>query len=170
MGDESFFYLKGKGDKYKAHASPSGVVPHYLNKKSSMGPRVSVWGAIGLAGAVDLHVWEHSHQLKGDELLEAIEAEGLPSLCRLSSHPVFVQDGCTAHKGEKMKEAFKKANVQMEYLEPYSPDLDWMEKAWSNLGAIVYENGRKEYKNKDELTTASRAWKSMASTKITVDV
>ena len=61
-----------------------------------------------------------------------IEQDLLPKLPPAS---VIVMDNATFHKSPMMQETIKRAGHRLEYLPPYSPDLNPIEKKWAEAKA-----------------------------------
>ena len=59
----------------------------------------------------------------------------LPSAC------VIVMDNATFHKRQDIKNAFTNAGHTLEYLPPYSPDLNDIEHKWAQVKAIRRREG-----------------------------
>ena len=53
-----------------------------------------------------------------------------PKLCKGA---VVVMDNLSAHKAEAVRAAIEAVGARLEYLPPYSPDLNPIELAWSKL-------------------------------------
>jgi transposase len=53
---------------------------------------------------------------------------------------VLVMDNATFHKRQDMKEAIKNAGHTLQYLPPYSPDLNPIENKWAQAKAIRKKN------------------------------
>ena len=54
----------------------------------------------------------------------------------LPERTVIVMDNASFHKRDDMVEAIKQEGHQLEYLPPYSPDLNPIEKKWAQAKAI----------------------------------
>jgi transposase len=57
-------------------------------------------------------------------------------LAALPSNSVIVMDNATFHKRQDIQEAITQAGHILEYLPPYSPDLNPIEKKWAQAKAI----------------------------------
>lgn len=55
----------------------------------------------------------------------------------LSPDSVVVMDNMRSHHTQAVKDLLEQAGVQYLYLPPYSPDLNPIEKMWSNLKAFL---------------------------------
>ena len=55
---------------------------------------------------------------------------------KLPSNSVVVMDNATFHKRDDMKQALTDAGHRLEFLPPYSPDLNPIEKKWAQAKAI----------------------------------
>jgi transposase len=99
-----------------------GAVPQ------NWGDNVSIISALGhdglrasltVAGAVD-----------GDVFLIYVREVLCPTL---KPDDIVVMDNLGAHKVEGVREAIAAAGARLEYLPPYSPDLNPIEKCWSKI-------------------------------------
>ena len=61
------------------------------------------------------------------EVFEAYVEEVLTQ--SLQSGQIVVMDNLTARKGERVRELIEERGCELLYLQPYSPDLKWDEKA-----------------------------------------
>jgi hypothetical protein len=102
------------------------------------------WGAKGrtnaigaLIGKVLLTVSLFESNINTDLFTGWIEQDLLP---KLPANSVLVMDNATFHKSQTMQETIKKAGHTLEYLPPYSPDLNHIEKKWAQAKAL-----RKKY-------------------------
>jgi len=48
-------------------------------------------------------------------------------------HSVIVMDNATFHKRRDIQQAIRRSNIILEYLPPYSPDLNPIEKKWAQV-------------------------------------
>jgi len=62
-----------------------------------------------------------------------IEQDLLP---KLPQNSVIIMDNATFHKGSAMQEKIIEAGHILEYLPPYSPDLNPIEKKWAQIKSI----------------------------------
>jgi transposase len=62
-----------------------------------------------------------------------IEQDLLP---KLPKNSVIIMDNASFHKGKIMQEKIKDAGHILEYLPPYSPDLNPIEKKWAQEKSI----------------------------------
>jgi transposase len=62
-----------------------------------------------------------------------VSRELLPAL---SSHSVVVLDNAAFHKRQDIKNVIRKAGHTLEYLPPYSPDLNPIEHKWAQAKSI----------------------------------
>lgn len=102
------------------------------------------WGAKGrtnaigaLIGKVLLTVSLFESNINTDLFTGWIEQDLLP---KLPANSVLVMDNATFHKSQTMQETIKRAGHTLEYLPPYSPDLNHIEKKWAQAKAL-----RKKY-------------------------
>lgn len=98
------------------------------------------WGAKGrtnaigaLIGKVLLTVSLFESNINTDLFTGWIEQDLLP---KLPANSVLVMDNATFHKSQTMQETIKKAGHTLEYLPPYSPDLNHIEKKWAQAKAL----------------------------------
>ena len=54
----------------------------------------------------------------------------------LPDQAIIVMDNASFHKRDDMVEAIEQSGHQLEYLPPYSPDLNPIEKKWAQAKAI----------------------------------
>ncbi len=64
-------------------------------------------------------------------------------LPKLPPKAVLVMDNASFHKGSEMKSSIENANFTIEYLPPYSPDLNPIEKKWAQAKQIRRTQGCK---------------------------
>lgn len=57
-------------------------------------------------------------------------------LPKLSAQSIIVMDNAAFHKTSDIKSIIEKAGHRLEYLPPYSPDLNPIEKKWAQAKAI----------------------------------
>jgi transposase len=93
--------------------------------------RVNAIGA--LIGFSFLTVMLLNTSINSDIFYAWITQELLP---RIPQYSVVVMDNAPFHKRKDIQEAFHKKNVILEYLPPYSPDLNPIEKKWAQAKAI----------------------------------
>lgn len=74
-----------------------------------------------------------NNTIDGDCFYGWIEKDLLPKLTKKS---VLVMDNAAFHKRKKMIELIESKEHILEYLPPYSPDLNPIEKKWSQVKAI----------------------------------
>ena len=58
-------------------------------------------------------------------------------LPELKPGQTIILDNATFHKGEKIREIVESADCEIEYLPPYSPDLNKIEAYWLTIKNIV---------------------------------
>lgn len=52
------------------------------------------------------------------------------ALPKIKSNTVIVLDNASFHKSKELKDLFEQYNVKLEFLPPYSPELNPIEKLW----------------------------------------
>ena len=119
-----------------------------LSEKSGnrKGRRVSVVGVRNYSHTL-LH---HSHFtgcMNKELFKEYLKEKLLPNLPKNS---YLVMDNASFHKGEGINELFKINEVNLIYLPPYSPDLNPIEKKWSQIKSL-YRKLTYKYEDKLEL-------------------
>jgi len=57
-------------------------------------------------------------------------------LPNVPAHSVIVMDNATFHKRRDIQQAIRRRNIILEYLPPYSPDLNPIEKKWAQVKSI----------------------------------
>lgn len=93
--------------------------------------RVNVIGAIIGATFVTLSVF--SCYINSDVFYAWLTQDLLP---KISKEAVIVMDNASFHKREDMLDAIDKHGCTLEFLPPYSPDLNPIEKKWAQVKAI----------------------------------
>jgi transposase len=98
------------------------------------------WGAKGrtnvigaLLGSILLTVSLFHDTINTEVFTQWIKQDLLP---KLPPQSVLVMDNATFHKGKEMTEVIEQAGHILLYLPPYSPDLNPIEKKWSQAKAI----------------------------------
>lgn len=93
------------------------------------------WGAKGRTNAIGaligkslLTVGLFDCTINTDAFTAWTEQDLLP---KLSTESVIVMDNATFHKGKSMKQKIEAAGHTLEYLPPYSPDLNPIEHKWA---------------------------------------
>ena len=93
------------------------------------------WGAKGRTNAIGaligrslLTVALFDCTINTDAFTAWTEQDLLP---KLSTESVIVMDNATFHKGKSMQQKIKAAGHTLEYLPPYSPDLNPIEHKWA---------------------------------------
>ena len=90
--------------------------------------RTNVIGA--LIGKVLLTVGLFKHNVNADVFYQWTVQDLLPKLPR---HSVLVMDNATFHTRPDIQDAITHAGHTLDYLPPYSPDLNPIEKKWAHL-------------------------------------
>ena len=93
---------------------------------------MSVISSLRLNGQTESLVYKNS--LTGDFFKQYLKE----SLC-LSLKPgdIVIMDNLSCHKVKGVRELIESTGAQLEYLPPYSPDLNPIEKMWSKIKAIL---------------------------------
>ena len=108
--------------------------------------RTNVIGA--LLGGVMLSCWLCSFNVDSDVFHAWTINDLLP---KLPPGSVVIMDNATFHKRSDTQKAIKDADHTLEYLPPYSPDLNLIEHKWAQAKAIRRKTGEtvKEIFNRD---------------------
>ena len=93
--------------------------------------RINVIGA--LLGGVMLTTWLCDFNVDSDVFHAWIVHDLLP---KLSPGAVLIMDNATFHKRADTQQAISEAGHVLEYLPPYSPDLNPIEQKWAQAKAI----------------------------------
>ena len=93
--------------------------------------RVNAIGAI--IDFVFVAVGLFNSSINSDVFYAWLKSTLLPSL---QAGTVIVMDNASFHKRDDMVEAIEQSGHQLEYLPPYSPDLNPIEKKWAQAKAI----------------------------------
>lgn len=93
--------------------------------------RVNVIGA--LLGKALLTVSLFNANVNTDIFIAWVEQDLLP---KLPANAVIVMDNATFHKNQHMQEAICNAGHTLEYLPPYSPDLNPIEPKWAQSKSL----------------------------------
>lgn len=99
--------------------------------------RVNVIGAL-LAGVL-LSVGLTTANVDADLFNLWLEHDLVP---KLPSGSVLVMDNATFHKRTDTKEMIRQAGHTLEYLPPYSPDLNPIEQKWAQAKAVRRKTGQ----------------------------
>ena len=100
--------------------------------RATLGPNVSVLGALSLAGPLTtVHV---EGPIDGELFRLFVEKELVPALW---PGAVVVVDNLSLHKAAGVREALEAVGARLVYLPPYSPDLNPIEFAWSKLKSYL---------------------------------
>ena len=70
----------------------------------------------------------------GDRFASYIKDNLIPAL---HAGDIVIMDNLRSHHVQAVKEAFKNTEIQCQYLPPYSPDLNPIEKMWSKVKSIL---------------------------------
>ena len=98
--------------------------------------RTNVIGA--LLGGVLLNVCLFDANINADAFHAWVEQQLLPCL---PANAVVVMDNATFHKRSDTQAAITQAGHRLEYLPPYSPDLNPIEQKWSQAKSIRRKTG-----------------------------
>lgn len=125
--------------------SPKGE-RSYAMKPFYRGAKLTVIGAMTLEGIMAIKPLRKS--MKGEDFLEFIKKELVPSLRK---GQVVVMDNLPAHKVAGVKEAIENVEARVEYLSPYSPEYNPIEKLWSQIKLWVRQIVVKSYDAMEKL-------------------
>lgn len=104
------------------------------------GRRFSAEGSLTVDGMVSNTVVEGS--MTRARFLEYLEHSVLPLCTPFPGYlSVLVMDNARIHHGEEILELTQHFGVRLEYLPPYSPDLNPIEEAFSKLKAFIRRHG-----------------------------
>lgn len=113
---------------------------HGYTKKGQRCYGVSDWGAHGrtnvigaMLGATLLTISTFSCNINSDTFHAWMTQDLIP---KLPDKAVIVMDNATFHKRQDTQFAILKAGHTLEYLPPYSPDLNPIEQKWAQAKAI----------------------------------
>jgi transposase len=93
---------------------------------------MTILGAMSLRGMIATMTIEEATD--GDIFLAYVEQVLAPGL---RPGDVVVMDNLGSHKVSGVREAIEKAQAELVYLPPYSPDLNPIEKAWAKLKQLL---------------------------------
>lgn len=96
------------------------------------GPHYTVIAALG-AGGVQAP-WVLEGAMTGAAFETYVEGVLAPTL---RPGEVVLMDNLSAHKGERVRAAIEGRGARLEYLPPYSPDRNPIEKCWSKVKAAL---------------------------------
>jgi transposase len=98
------------------------------------------WGAKGrtnvigaLLGKLLITVSLFSSSINTDVFTTWVKYDLIP---KLPAHSVIIMDNASFHKGTNMQQAIESAGHMLLYLPPYSPDLNPIEKKWSQAKSV----------------------------------
>ena len=94
---------------------------------------MTILGAMGLSGMVATMTIKEATD--ADIFLAYVEQVLSPVL--KSGDVVVMMDNLSSHKVDGVREAIEKAEAELLYLPPYSPDLNPIEKAWAKLKQLL---------------------------------
>lgn len=107
---------------------------------------MTVIGAIGYDGFMSPLCLDGASD--GSIFLTYLKEELIP---KLSQGDILFMDNVSFHKVEGIEEVLKEKGIILEYLPPYSPDLNPIEECWSKIKAILRKFGAR---TKEELYQA----------------
>ena len=96
------------------------------------GTHYTVVAALGVRGVSAPMIIEGAMNRKVFEAY--VEAELAPAL---KSGDIVVMDNLSAHKSEKARLVIESRGARLEFLPPYSPDLNPIEKCWSKVKSAL---------------------------------
>jgi transposase len=102
-------------------------------------PRPMNWGTnLTMIGALRLRGWvtgsSHFKAANGDSFARWLRRRLLP---KLAPGDVIVLDNARLHHDPRVRPLVERAGLQLEYLPPYSPDLNPIEPAWSIVKKVL---------------------------------
>ena len=113
---------------------------HGYSKQGNRCYGIHDWGAKGRTNAIGaligktlLTVSLFMSNVNTEIFISWIEQDLLP---KLPQNSVIVMDNASFHKSKVMQEKIMKAGHILEYLPPYSPDLNPIEKKWAQVKSI----------------------------------
>ena len=98
------------------------------------GERVSAIACMSLNGILDVKT--HKERSTGDIFYEFIHSHLIPHLCPFdgfSPHSVVILDNCSVHHCQEVIGSLRDTEVMIQFLAPYSPDLNPIEEAFSKV-------------------------------------
>ncbi len=98
----------------------------YDKKPVRRGGNLSMLGAMKTTGMQALYSYDGA--IDSDKFIDFIENNLLK---QLETDDVLIMDNCKIHHSRIAKACFKKHNIKVLYLPPYSPELNPIEEAWS---------------------------------------
>jgi transposase len=115
-----------KGGRCRRGRRLRGSIPHGHYKT------VTLVAGLRLSGLVAQKAYDRP--INAATFEEWVEKCLVPTL---SEGDVVVMDNLPAHKGARVEELIKAAGAELRYLPPYSPDMNPIEKAYSQLKAYL---------------------------------
>ncbi len=73
----------------------------------------------------------------------------------LQAGDVVVWDNLSVHKTRAVRAEFERAGVELEFLPPYSPDLNPIEMCWSKIKTFLRQTAARSYELLDEAISAA---------------
>ena len=93
---------------------------------------VSIISSLRLSGKTESLVYKNS--LTGDFFRQWVKE----ALClSLKANDIVIMDNLSCHKVKGIRELIERTGARLEYLPPYSPDLNPIEKMWSKVKGIL---------------------------------
>jgi transposase len=130
-------YARGTGGGRIHEATPGG---HWKI--------MTILGAMSLNGMIATMTIEEPTD--SDIFMAYIEHLLYPAL---KPGDVVVMDNLSAHKAPAVREWIEKADAELLYLPPYSPDLNPIEKAWAKLKQVLRETKARTKEALDQAIT-----------------
>ncbi len=93
---------------------------------------VSIISSLRLNGKTESLVYKNS--LTGDFFKQWVKEALCPSL---KPNDIVIMDNLSCHKVKGLRELIEQTGARVEYLPPYSPDLNPIEKMWSKVKGIL---------------------------------
>lgn len=123
----------------------------YFSTQHSGGASLMVWGAISMAGKLQLKIIDK--KMNSDKFIDLLDDHFLPGAHSLYGEEfILQQDNAPIHSSRETKEHIQNKNIQVLPWPSNSPDLNPIENCWGWLVRKVHENVR-QFNNVSELKT-----------------
>ena len=110
-----------------------GVTPTY-KRLLARGQRINAIAAISSEGVVATELITGT--VNGDRFYDFLRGTLIPLMLPfngINSHSVLIMDNCAVHHASKVRQLVQSAGIVSLFLPPYSPDLNPIEEAFSNV-------------------------------------